>query len=98
MSTVHLSGTIDHQTSPAARQRLITELGRDDALVIDMAGVTWVDSAGLAILVEVYGAARRTGRTVHLANVGVGVMKKIRLAHLDRVFSLSAQTARPTLH
>ena len=88
MTTVHLSGNIDHQTSTAARTHLLAKLSSHDGLHIDLSNVTWIDSAGLAILVEVYLAARKFGQKVYLINVRRDVRKKIQLAHLEGVFAI----------
>ena len=88
MTTVHLLGNIDHQTSTEAREQLLAELRHEDVLHIDLSRVTWIDSSGLAILVEVYHAARRDGYKVQLINVSRDVRRRIRLAHLEDVFAL----------
>jgi anti-sigma B factor antagonist len=98
MTTVHLSGSIDLRTSPAARGQLLAELRNQDALHIDLSGVTEIDSSGLAILVEVYMAARKSGRQVDLVNVGDAVARRIRLAHLDGVFALAHSGGIRTVH
>ena len=98
MSTVHLSGNIDHQTSTEARGRLLAELGRKGPLHVDLSGVTWIDSSGLAILVQVYLAARKVGSEVHLVKVSHDVWKKIRLAHLEGIFTLHKGNEIQSIH
>ena len=98
MTTVHLSGNIDHQTSTAARTHLLVKLSSHDGLHIDLSNVTWIDSAGLAILVEVYLAARKINQKVHLINIRHDVRKKIRLAHLEGVFALHGANKQRTIH
>lgn len=39
----------------------------DEAVVFDLAGSSFIDSAGLRVLTTAYGHARRHGGTVHLA-------------------------------
>ena len=98
MTTVHLSGIINHQTSTQARGQLLTELKHKDALHIDLSDVTWIDSSGLAILVEVYQFARMVGREVRLINVSHNVRKRICLAHLEGVFALRDDYEDRTIH
>ena len=98
MTIVHLSGKIDHQTSTEAREQLLAELRHEDALRIDLSGVTWMDSSGLAILIEVYVAARKIGRDVHLINVRHDLRTRIRLARLEGVFALRGSNKTRTLH
>ena len=98
MTTVHLSGIINHQTATEARGQLLAELRHKEALHIDLSDVTWIDSSGLAILVEVYQFARMVGREVRLINVSHNVRKRICLAHLEGVFALRDDYEDRTIH
>ena len=98
MTTVHLSGIIDYQTATETRGQLLAELRHEDALHIDLSDVTWIDSSGLAILVEVYQFARMVGREVRLINVSHNVWKRICLAHLEGVFALRDNNEDRTIH
>ena len=98
MTTVHLSGIINHQTSTEAREKLLAELRHEEALHIDLSDVTWIDSSGLAILVEVYQFARMVGLEVRLINVSHNVRKRICLAHLEDVFALRDDSEDRTIH
>ena len=97
MRVVHLTGIIDLSTARAARRQLLMELDRDD-LDIDFSDVEQIDSSGLATLVEIFQVARRFGRKVHLIHVSDGVLKMIRLAHLEGIFSLGKRAEVPTMH
>ena len=98
MTTVHLSGIINHQTSTEARGQLLAELRHQDVLHIDLSHVTWIDGSGLAILVEVYQFARKVGRKVRLINVSHSVQKRINLEHLEGVFALRDDNEDRTIH
>jgi len=99
MAIVHLSGNIDRRTVPEARRHLLNELDHGGvALHIDMGEVDWIDSAGLATLVEIAQHARHAGLQVHLHRVRAGVMKMVRLAHLEDVFSICESVADRTVH
>jgi len=99
MAIIHLSGNMDRRTVPEARRHLLGSLqGDGTALHIDLGDVEWVDSAGLAILVEVAQLARQNGWQVHLHRVGDDIMKKLRLAHLETVFSICHRLEGPTVH
>ena len=98
MTTFHLSGNINHQTSTEAREQLLAELRHEDPLHIDLSDVTRIDSSGLAILVEVYQFARKVGCEVRLINVSQNVRKKICLAHLEGVFALRDDNEDRAIH
>ena len=98
MTTVHLSGNINHQTSPEARRRLLGELEKKDVLFVDLSDVNWMDSSGLAILVEVCLAARKNGQTVHIVNISQDIWGMVRLARLEGVFACMSGGENQTIH
>ena len=81
-------GEVDVGRAPPARDQLLTliDAGRD--LVIDLSGVTYLDSAGVAVLVEGRRRAGERGREFALAAVSVPAMKLLRLTRLDTVFPI----------
>ncbi len=77
----HLTGEVDHASSPALLARLRREVAPGDELTLDLQEVPFIDSAGtrlVADLIERIGAARvrlvvRRGSTVHRAIDLVGL-------------------------
>jgi len=55
-------------------------------LVVDMAGVDFIDSSGLGALVAGHKAARDAGGDLRVANVGDQVAAVMKLTNLDRLF------------
>lgn len=97
MNSVHLTGRIDFEAAPMARQRLLAELECGDDLYIELSGVTRIDSAGLAMLFEILQIGRQIGCAVHLAGVRDDVMSMLRFVNFDRVFAIRDNGARPCL-
>ena len=95
MSSVHLTGRIDFEAAPMARQRLLAELECGDDLYIELSGVTGIDSTGLTMLFEILQVGRQIGCAVHFAGVRDDVMKMVRFANFDRVFAIRDDGARP---
>jgi anti-sigma B factor antagonist len=87
-ATVFLTGDIDLERSPAARAALLATLSRGRPLVVDLAGVSYMDSSGVASLVEAYQKARAASLDFSLARVGAQVLKVLTLARLDKVFPI----------
>lgn len=56
--------------------------GGQEPLTIDCGGVTQADSAGLAVLLEWLGAARRAGRELRLEAVPAGLRALARISEL----------------
>ena len=87
-AVVALSGDIDLQSSPAVRQQLLSCFERHDRVIVDLSGVTYIDSSGVASLVEAFQLARKKNGTFSLVKVSNAVMRVLSLARLDRVFSI----------
>jgi len=87
-AVITLSGDIDLQSSPGVRQQLLATFEVHDRVVVDLADVTYIDSSGVASLVEAFQVARKKGGFFGLANVSAGVMRVLSLTRLDRVFAI----------
>jgi len=83
---VAIEGEIDLESSPVLRQALLDALPRGRSMVVDMAGVTLIDSSGVASLLEAFQESRKKGRNFSLSAVNDTVMRVLSLAHLDTVF------------
>lgn len=57
-------------------------------LIVDMAEVVYMDSAGLGLLVNAHVSAERNGRKVLLANVNERVFTLFTLTKLDQVLQI----------
>jgi anti-sigma B factor antagonist len=89
-ATVFLTGDIDLERSPAAREMLLATLKKGRPLIVDLAGVGYMDSSGVASLVEAYQKARAASLDFSLARVSSQVLKVLTLARLDKVFSIQS--------
>ena len=85
---VALEGDVDLESSPAARKVLLECLERDMTLLVDMSSVTYIDSSGVASLVESLQSARQRGASFALVAVSQTVMRVLELARLDKVFTI----------
>lgn len=83
---VLLSGDVDMHSSPNARQVILSALEKAAPLLVDLSAVTYIDSSGIASLVEGYQLAKKKGQKFALLGVGAAVMNVLKLARLDRVF------------
>ena len=85
---VTLHGDLDFSSAPAARELLLGNIERDRELCVDMSEVSYVDSAGIACLLEAHYAASDKGGSFSLANVGDAVMRTLGNARLEDVFTI----------
>jgi anti-sigma B factor antagonist len=95
---VALRGDVDLSHSPEARQLLLDQIGRKCDLIVDLSGVSYIDSSGIASLVEAFQAARRQGSGFALAAVSESALRVLRLARLDKVFPIHASVAEGLTH
>src|SRR5262245_47638730 len=65
-------------------RRLTSEGGR--YFVLNMADISYIDSAGLGLLLSIYATIRNQGGDLKLLNVGQRVMELLRMMRLDSVF------------
>jgi len=88
-AVARLEGEVDLSHSPALRKLLMDwTLDRRD-IMIDLAEVSYIDSSGLAALVEAYQGARDSGAFFVLVAASRPVLRVLTLARLDRVFRLA---------
>lgn len=85
---VSLTGEIDLETSPAARKILLDTVDTSTKLLIDMASVTYIDSSGIAILVEAFQRAKKKGGQLAFISLNPAVVRVLSLARLDKVFPI----------
>lgn len=81
------TGDIDLSGSPLLRQELKKHQGKK--IVVDLAGVPYMDSSGLATLVEAMQAARRGSGQLVLCNLSDRVRSIFTIAKLETVFKLA---------
>lgn len=86
---VELSGEVDLQHSVELREILARHADeRRAALLVDLTQVTYIDSAGLATLVEYLQRALAFGGKFALGGLSERIRTVFQLARLDQVFSL----------
>ena len=89
IAVVTLQGDIDLEHSSRMRQNLLDTLADARAVIVDLAGVTMIDSSGVASLLEGFQEARKKGKDFILAAPGDPVMRVLTLARLDTVFEIA---------
>ena len=70
-----------------ARKVLVRECG----LALDLTRVTWIDSAGMAGLVQLLAGAKALGAEFHLTGASAAVIRALDCARLDKLFPVPGQ-------
>ena len=87
-----LSGDVDLESSPRARELLLGLVRDGRRVLVDLSGVGYIDSSGVASLIEAFQLAKRGGTGFALVAPTPSALRVLQLARLDRVF-----TIHPTL-
>jgi anti-sigma B factor antagonist len=91
---IPLEGEIDLHVSPQIGSRL-AEMIREKPkkLVVDLSQVTYIDSSGLAVLIEAMQNVAGYGGSFALTGLQDGVRPIFEIARLDQVFRIFPDTA-----
>jgi len=92
-AVVELSGDVDLSCSPEARETILDCLHRGHSVLVDLSGVTYIDSSGVASLVEGYQTAKKQNLGFGLIGVSHAAMSVLQLARLDKVFPIHASVS-----
>jgi len=87
-SVVRLEGSVDLEHAPEARKRLLDAVARGRNVLVDLSAATYIDSSGIACLVEALQAARGRGADLGLVSVSLQARRVLELARLDMVFPI----------
>jgi anti-sigma B factor antagonist len=84
-----LEGEIDLHVSPEVAESLRTIVAKKPKVfIVDLAKVTYIDSSGLAVLIEGMQNVQEYGGKFALANVQESVKHIFDIARLDQVFQI----------
>lgn len=87
-AVLHLSGEVDLSESPNARKQILSQLKSKSNLLVDLSQVEYIDSSGVASLVEGFQTARADKLEFALVGVSSSAMQVLQLARLDSVFTI----------
>lgn len=87
---VPLEGPVDLTTVPGLRNRLLGCVKKREIkeLSVDMGRVTHLDTAGVAMLVELWRCLARRGGKLRLSGLSENVRRLLHLAGLDQILSI----------
>ncbi len=86
----HLDGEFDMSSSPGVRNALAPLFAKQglERIVVDLSGVPYIDSSGIATLVEGLHLSRKSGVRLILAGATPTVESVFDLAYLKDVFEM----------
>lgn len=90
---IALCGEVDLHFSPKAREIILKHLQDKNHVLVDLSGVSYIDSSGVASLVEGFQHARTHELKFALLGVSKAAMQILQLSRLDKVFPIISSTA-----
>jgi anti-sigma B factor antagonist len=85
---VALKGEVDLHYSPTARRQILDHLNANENVLVDLANVEYIDSSGVASLVEGYQLANTKKLSFGLVSASEAAIHVLKLARLDRIFPI----------
>ncbi len=85
---VDVVGQIDLGTSPPLRKTLLDTLKSVDAVAVNLSEVKYIDSSGIASLLEVLKEARKSNKRFVLYGLTPSVLQVLQLTRLTGVFEI----------
>lgn len=76
------------EESSQLREQIKTLLGQTKKIVLNLGGVSYIDSGGLGILVALYTTARSSGGDIKLANLTQRVGDILQITKLSTIFEV----------
>jgi anti-sigma B factor antagonist len=93
---VRVRGEVDLSWSQTVRKAILDALLKAKAVGVELSQVSYMDSSGIAALVEGFQTARAKGLKFSLVSASAPVRSVLALARLDKVFPMvdSAEAAK----
>jgi anti-sigma B factor antagonist len=85
---VDVEGDIDLGTSPDLRRTLFDALLEAPRLALNMAAIRYIDSSGIATLIEVLRDSQRRNKRFVLFGLSPAVLQVFHLTHVVRIFQV----------
>jgi len=88
ITIVDVEGQIDLGSSPALRKTLLESLQGTDRVAVNLIAVKYIDSSGIASLLEVLKEARQSKKRLVLFGLTAAVLQVLQLTRLIGVFEI----------
>jgi anti-sigma B factor antagonist len=85
---VEVDGDVDLGTSGALRRTLFAALPEASILALNLEAIRYIDSSGIATLIEVLNDSRRLDKQFVLFGLSTAVEEVFRLTHVIRIFRI----------
>lgn len=88
---IKVDGEVDMFSSPNLRDKLLPMFEKGvKGVIVDLSGVSFMDSSGIATLVEGLQWSKKDNKQFVLTGLGANVLNALALTKLDSVFNIQA--------
>jgi len=92
VNVLPLEGEVDLHVSPRVERSLASIIAkRPEHVVVDLSGVTFIDSSGLAVLINARQDVREYDGKLTLAGINKNVRSIFEMARLDQFFLIDSR-------
>jgi anti-sigma B factor antagonist len=88
VTIVEVEGNVDLSTSADLRRSLFASLVEAPKVALNLAAIRYIDSSGIAILIEVLKDSQRLNKKFVLFGLSSTVEEVFRLTHVMRIFQV----------
>ena len=89
IGVIMAEGEIDMFSSPNLRNKLVPFFEKKiKGIIVDLSGVSFMDSSGIATLVEGLQWSKKNNKAFVLTGLGTNVMNALCLTKLDNIFTI----------
>lgn len=94
-AVIHVEGDIDLATSPSLQGALAKALEQSSSIVVDVAGVHFIDSSGLSTLVWGHRGAQEAGGSLRIRRPSAMLRRLLDITALDQLLKIDEDAAPP---
>jgi len=99
VTIVEVSGRmIGGEETSLLRERIKWLLNSTTNVILNLSGITFIDSAGLGVLVSMWSSSKSVGRVLKLASVHGKVKQVLEVTRLNSIFEIYETTGEAIKH
>ncbi|MCP4271044.1 MAG: STAS domain-containing protein [Gammaproteobacteria bacterium] len=87
-NVLHLTGEVDLSNSSEVRKRLLELLEENKGVIVDFSELDYIDSSGMATLVEGLNLAKKNSLPLVIAAANGAPLQVLELTRLNQVFTM----------
>lgn len=88
ITIIGLNGRLDTSNYTQFENKLLEEISQGSSVLIDCAGLDYISSSGLRVLLLALKKAERTNSMLALCSLQTGIMEVFRISAFENIFSI----------